>query len=64
VNPAGPNVVDQFVDELNKSPLFEVDKTRMTRETPSDTEWAYGYSFPLVLGKTPESEKAAGTKKK
>jgi type IV pilus assembly protein PilM len=48
-NPAGPSVVDQFVEKLNESPLYQVDKTRMTRSTPTDTEWAYPFSFPLVL---------------
>ncbi|MEQ1860032.1 MAG: Amuc_1101 family PilM-like pilus complex protein [Chthoniobacteraceae bacterium] len=48
-NPIGPGVVDQFVDKLNESTLYSVDKEKMTRVTPTDTEWAYEFSFPLVL---------------
>ena len=56
-NPNGPGVVDQFVDKLNESAYFEVDKAKMTRVTPTDTEWAYEFSFPLVI-KTGEPEPA------
>lgn len=64
-NPSGPSVVDQFVEKLNESALYEVDKTRMTRSTPTDTEWAYTFSFPLVLKTQPPDEPAKpGTKGK
>lgn len=64
-NPNGPGVVDQFVDKLNESPLYSVDKAKMTRVTPTDTEWAYEFSFPLVIkGAEPEpEEKGKGAKK-
>jgi type IV pilus assembly protein PilM len=64
-NPADAGVFDQFVAELDKSPLFEVDKTsgKFVRNTPTGDAWAYEFSFPLVLGKTPEKEKPAGSKK-
>jgi type IV pilus assembly protein PilM len=64
-NPSGPSVVDQFVEKLNASPLFEVNKAEMTRMTPTDTEWAYEFSFPLMLKdpKAPaETEKPAKKK--
>jgi type IV pilus assembly protein PilM len=61
-NPSEQNIVSQFVDELNKSKVVEVDKSRLTNELPSGTDWAYPFSFPLVIGKTPE--KAATPKKK
>jgi type IV pilus assembly protein PilM len=48
-NPSGPTVVDQFIDKLNESPMFKVNKDEMKRVTPTDTEWAYEFSFPLVL---------------
>jgi hypothetical protein len=65
VNPDGANIVDKFVDKLNESPLYSVDKSKMIRVTPTDTEWAYDYSFPLVLkGPEPEpTEKDKGAKK-
>jgi type IV pilus assembly protein PilM len=57
-NPSGPSVVDQFVDRLNESPYYTVDKATMMRVTPTDTEWAYQYAFPLVLKEPkPEDEK-------
>ncbi len=61
-NPNGPGVVDQFVDKLNESPFYSVDKAKMTRVTPTDTEWAYEFSFPLVLkGSEPaQPEKGKG----
>jgi type IV pilus assembly protein PilM len=67
-NPSAQNVVVQFVDELNKSEHFEVDKTRLKNELQSDTEWAYPFSFPLVI-KDPnapdkDKDKAATPKKK
>jgi type IV pilus assembly protein PilM len=64
-NPAEAGVFDQFVAELDKSPLFEVDKTpgKFVRNTQTGSEWAYEFSFPLVLGKSPEKEKP-GSKKK
>jgi len=48
-NPNGASAVDQFVDKLNESPYFQVDKGRMKRQTPTETEWAYDFSFPLVI---------------
>jgi type IV pilus assembly protein PilM len=68
-NPMSQNIVSQFVDELNKSEHFEVDKTRLKNELPSDQDWAYPFSFPLVIkdGTSPEKDKdkdKAGSKKK
>jgi type IV pilus assembly protein PilM len=62
-NPLEAGVVDQFVAELDKSPLFEVDKTpgKFVRNTPTGGEWAYEFSFPLMLGKTPEKERERAT---
>lgn len=65
VNPESVNVVDKFVNSLNESPLFSVDKTKMIRVTPTDADWAYDFSFPLVIKMLePEtSEKDKGAKK-
>lgn len=50
-NDAGPAVVDAFVTELQKSELYTVDTdpTKQTRSTMTETEWAYTYSFELIL---------------
>ena len=50
-NPSGPTVVDQFVDKLNQSEWLEVNKDPKTfkRTVPTDSEWAYDFSFPLMI---------------
>jgi type IV pilus assembly protein PilM len=48
-NPQKAEVVDEFVKNLNASPLYEVEKKEIKRSVPNDTEWAYDFSFPLVL---------------
>jgi hypothetical protein len=51
-NPQMLQVVDAYVDNLAKSPLFKVDgavKTNMTRTQPDGTKWAYGFEFVLPL---------------
>jgi type IV pilus assembly protein PilM len=51
-NPQMLQVVDSYVDNLAKSPLFKVDgavKTNMTRTQPDGTRWAYGFEFVLPL---------------
>lgn len=53
-NPAMVGIVDQFVDNLAKSPLFAVNeevKINMVRTQPDGTSWAYSYSFVLPLAK-------------
>jgi type IV pilus assembly protein PilM len=42
-------VVDDFVDKLAQSELYTVDKSKFVRSQPNDQQWAYEYSFPLVL---------------
>ena len=61
-NPSGPTVVDQFIEKLNESPMFDVDKDHITRMTPTDVDWAYEFSFPLVM--TPVKPAADADKKK
>lgn len=51
-NPAGPAVVDTFVDKLAKSNMFVIDdavRTEMVRTQPDGSSWAYGYAFVLPL---------------
>ena len=61
-NPQGASVLDEFVSKLDASPLYEVDKDESVfkRTVPNETEWAYEFSFPLIL----KSEKAPGEKTK
>jgi hypothetical protein len=65
-NPNGPKVVDEFVDKLNQSTWIEVNKDpkHFKRTTPSDTEWAYDFSFPIVIkdkaASQPDKTKKAG----
>jgi len=49
VNDRGPSVVSDFVDQLNTSELFTVDKKKLVRPVENDQQWAFEYSFPLVL---------------
>ena len=42
-------VVDDFVDKLSASPLYETMKDDLKRSVPNETEWAYEYEIPLVL---------------
>ena len=66
--PLDAGVVDQFVDELNKSKYFEVDKSpgKYTRVPPTGADWAYDFSFPLIIkdGKEPAKDEKGGAKKK
>lgn len=48
-NPLGPLVVDDFIKKLGESPLYEVDKEKLLRSVPNDTEWAYDWSVPLTF---------------
>jgi len=50
-NPNGPSVVDQFVEKLNASEWLEVDKDprRFRRSVPTDADWAYDFSFPVMI---------------
>jgi type IV pilus assembly protein PilM len=48
-NDKGVAVVDDFITRLSESELYTVDKASMERQTPTETEWAFPYSFPLVL---------------
>ena len=61
-NPQGASVVDEFVNKLDESPLYEVnrDESVFKRSVPNETEWAYEFSFPLVL----KSGKPGGEKTK
>lgn len=55
INPQEARVVDAFVDRLESSGLFAIDKevrTSMTRTVPDGTSWAYSFSIVLPL-KTP-----------
>lgn len=64
-NPDNANVLDKFVDALNKTNLFEVKKEEMIRVTPTGADWAYDYSFPLVIKDgTEKPEKSEKTEKK
>lgn len=45
-------VIDEFVDQLQSSQIFNVnerDKTKDVRTTPDGQSWAYGYSLVLPL---------------
>jgi type IV pilus assembly protein PilM len=50
-NPEGPKVVDQFVDKLNQSTWLEVNKDpkHFKRTVPTDADWAYDFSFPVMI---------------
>lgn len=51
-NPEMLAVVDRYVDNLARSPIFQVDdtvKTRMVRTQPDGSSWAYSFSFDLPL---------------
>jgi len=51
----GPQVVDKFIDQLSKSPLFAIDadvRTRMVRTQPDGSSWAYPYSITVPLKQT------------
>lgn len=48
-NPSDVNVTDPFIDALNKSPLFEVDKAKVVRPSSTGDQWAYEFSFPLTI---------------
>jgi hypothetical protein len=69
-NPADVNVTDPFVEALNKSKMFEVDKTQIVRKPSTGSDWAYEFSFPLIIkdgteeARDKEKEKAGGAKKK
>lgn len=48
-NPRNTLVVDDFMNKLGESELYTVDKAKLERQVPTETEWAYPYSVPLVL---------------
>jgi hypothetical protein len=65
-NPQGTSVVDAFVEALDASPLYEVnkDETVFKRSVANDTDWAYDFAFPLILkSATPEGGKTKGKAK-
>jgi type IV pilus assembly protein PilM len=61
-NPQGPSVVDAFVEQLNASPLYEVntDPEVFKRSVPNDNDYAFDFAFPLEL----KSNKPEGGKTK
>lgn len=48
-NDRGPLVVDDFITQLKSSELYTVDTDKIVRTVPNTEQWAYEYSFPLVL---------------
>jgi type IV pilus assembly protein PilM len=50
-NPNGPGVLDQFVEKLGQSEWLEVNKDPRVfkRSVPNDVEWAYDFSFPIMI---------------
>jgi hypothetical protein len=43
-------VVDEFMENLKKSELYTIgDKPEKVINVPNEAEWAYEFSFPLVL---------------
>ncbi len=52
INPQEARVVDAFVDRLEESGTFSIDKnvrSAMTRTVPDGTSWAYSFSIVLPL---------------
>ncbi len=49
-NPRNTAVVDEFQENLGKSTFYSVGTTPApTRSVPNENDWAFDYSFPLVL---------------
>jgi Tfp pilus assembly protein PilN len=64
LNPRDTAVVDEFINKLNESDYYTVDASPPhVREVPNDLEWAYRYSFALVL-KDPIAFTATTTQRK
>ncbi len=42
-------VVDDFIDQLDKSPYYNIDRDKRTRAEPNESTWAYDWSVPLIL---------------
>jgi hypothetical protein len=55
-NPRKAGVVDDFVEKLSESPLYEVKKDELKRSLLNENEWASEYSVALLL-KNPISSK-------
>jgi hypothetical protein len=45
-NPRGPEVVDEFVKNLEDSPHFKIKKEELQRTVPDQFSWGWSYSFP------------------
>ena len=48
-NPRGPEVIDEFVKNLEDSPHFKVKKDELQRTVTDEFTWGWPYSFPLIL---------------
>ena len=48
-NERGPGVVDDYIQRLKESPLYEVREEDQVRSVPNESEWAYEWSIPLLL---------------
>jgi type IV pilus assembly protein PilM len=48
-NPRGPSVVDDFIQKLGESPLYEFNKEDLKRSVENEEVWAYEWSIPLTL---------------
>ena len=50
-NTRGPQVVDDFKNELKESSLYTVDEDpeHNVRKSPNDQDWAYEWTIPLIL---------------
>jgi len=42
-------VVDDFITQLSDSQLYTVQKEKLQRTVPNETEWAWEWSVPLIL---------------
>lgn len=62
-NPNDVNVTDPFIDALNQSPYFEVDKAKVVRNPSTGSDWAYDFSFPLTIKDGTEKPKDEKEKK-
>ena len=60
-NPRGPEMVDDFVKNLEDSPLYEVKKDELQRTVPDSLTWGWAYSFPIEL-KDPIEPRKISTK--
>ena len=48
-NVKGIGIVDEFVENLKSSKVFELNPDKMTRTTSSGENWAYGFTLTLQL---------------